>query len=244
LKVRTKEQIEEEIKKFREELRELRRQELEARRQAKQSRDEWIIKSRNEGKTYSEIAKECGLKSSTVKAIYQKLSSARGLPRVLKRQCRNGHPYVEGSFYIGKSGYRVCKECESAGKKRAADRKLRLERERRRSHRKFVVPPAIKNDHVLKEILSCAFCGKEAGAVEVLIEGPDKIYLCDECVEASMEMINEHKGLRSVAISQYLEGFKDGVDAAIRVSEHARERNQLAAELYKEFENTKSLFVN
>ncbi|EFB2837523.1 hypothetical protein FHD46_19995 [Escherichia coli] len=40
--------------------------------------------------------------------------------------------------------------------------------------------------------LYCSFCGKYQTEVEKLIAGPS-VYICDECVDLCVDIINEHK---------------------------------------------------
>lgn len=40
------------------------------------------------------------------------------------------------------------------------------------------------------ETLACSFCGRTQKQVKVMIVGPD-VYICDECVVSSAEMIVE-----------------------------------------------------
>ena len=37
----------------------------------------------------------------------------------------------------------------------------------------------------------CSFCGKEKAEVQRLIEGPDDVYICDECVLLGAEILAE-----------------------------------------------------
>ncbi len=39
----------------------------------------------------------------------------------------------------------------------------------------------------------CSFCGKTKNSVEKLIQGPDEIFICDECVRLCMEIISDEE---------------------------------------------------
>ena len=43
--------------------------------------------------------------------------------------------------------------------------------------------------------LHCSFCGKGRDQVDKLIQGPDGVYICDECVETCADIINEAEQL-------------------------------------------------
>ena len=45
------------------------------------------------------------------------------------------------------------------------------------------------------EELHCSFCGKSRDQVDKLIQGPDGVYICDECVETCADIINEAEQL-------------------------------------------------
>ncbi|MEY8436306.1 ATP-dependent Clp protease ATP-binding subunit ClpX [Atopobiaceae bacterium 24-176] len=45
------------------------------------------------------------------------------------------------------------------------------------------------------EELHCSFCGKSRDQVDKLIQGPDGVYICDECVETCTDIINEAQQL-------------------------------------------------
>ena len=42
-----------------------------------------------------------------------------------------------------------------------------------------------------KEDLKCSFCGKSVHDVKQLISGPDGLYICDECIAACVEALDE-----------------------------------------------------
>lgn len=46
-------------------------------------------------------------------------------------------------------------------------------------------------DDIHSDDLRCSFCGKTRDQVNKLIQGPDDIYICDECVETCADIINE-----------------------------------------------------
>ena len=50
-----------------------------------------------------------------------------------------------------------------------------------------------KNDH-----LSCSFCGKNQNDVKKLIAGP-AVYICNECIQLSAEILNEELQADEVA---------------------------------------------
>ena len=48
--------------------------------------------------------------------------------------------------------------------------------------------------------MHCSFCGKSRSQVSKLIQGPGGVYICDECVHACSQMIDEADG--SVAMDE------------------------------------------
>lgn len=46
------------------------------------------------------------------------------------------------------------------------------------------------------EALKCSFCGRSAHEAKSLIEGPNKIYICDVCVQNSLEIIKRNESDR------------------------------------------------
>jgi ATP-dependent Clp protease ATP-binding subunit ClpX len=46
-----------------------------------------------------------------------------------------------------------------------------------------------------KPLLSCSFCGKEQKQVKKLVAGPDRVAICNECVEVIVD-IYEEEGIR------------------------------------------------
>ena len=59
------------------------------------------------------------------------------------------------------------------------------------------------------QTLSCNFCGKPRNAVKKLIAGPS-VYICDECVTVSYNIIADHAGVNHAQIHHYF-GGKDGL---------------------------------
>jgi ClpX C4-type zinc finger len=41
----------------------------------------------------------------------------------------------------------------------------------------------------------CSFCGKSQDEVRKIVAGPDKVFICDECVVLSLQIISEESGL-------------------------------------------------
>jgi ATP-dependent Clp protease ATP-binding subunit ClpX len=39
----------------------------------------------------------------------------------------------------------------------------------------------------------CSFCGKSDADVLVVIEGPDRVRICDECVDLCAEIVEDHR---------------------------------------------------
>ena len=48
------------------------------------------------------------------------------------------------------------------------------------------------------ELLKCSFCGKSQKQVKKLIAGPG-VYICDECIELCLEIIDDEKQAASTA---------------------------------------------
>ena len=84
-----------------------------------------------------------------------------------------------------------------------------------------------KNDDELR----CSFCNKKQSLVKKLIQGPNGVYICDECVDICSEIINEQlvngsdydsfegdlediKLLKPKEIKEYLDDFVVGQDEA------------------------------
>ena len=46
-------------------------------------------------------------------------------------------------------------------------------------------------------LVRCSFCGKTNKEVEVLIAGPNKVHICNECVDLSGDVLKERRGKQS-----------------------------------------------
>ena len=44
----------------------------------------------------------------------------------------------------------------------------------------------------------CSFCGKERELTQLLIDGPDGVAICDECIAVCSSMLEETRGKQSV----------------------------------------------
>lgn len=49
-----------------------------------------------------------------------------------------------------------------------------------------------KKKQFYPEMLYCSFCGRSSREVSSLIEGPEKVFICDICVQSSMEIIKKN----------------------------------------------------
>lgn len=49
-----------------------------------------------------------------------------------------------------------------------------------------------KKKQFYPELLNCSFCGRSSREVSSLIEGPEKVFICDICVQNSMEIIKKN----------------------------------------------------
>ncbi|MBR5474041.1 MAG: ATP-dependent Clp protease ATP-binding subunit ClpX, partial [Lachnospiraceae bacterium] len=56
-----------------------------------------------------------------------------------------------------------------------------------------------------EELCRCSFCGKSQDQVRKLIAGPDKIFICDECIELCAEILEEE--LDRTATEDVLDGI-------------------------------------
>lgn len=96
----------------------------------------------------------------------------------------------------------------------------------------------------MKEIQICSFCGKDKSKVKHLIIGPNDAFICDECVDTCLEIINNEKTndevpqqvnlLTPKQINEQLDKFVVGQDSAKRslsvaVYNHYKRINQLGA---------------
>lgn len=81
-----------------------------------------------------------------------------------------------------------------------------------------------------REDLRCSFCGKSQDEVRKLIAGPDGVYICNECVDICMGIIEEEYDfdaaemdpgeinlLKPVEIKKFLDDYVIGQDAAKKV---------------------------
>ena len=55
------------------------------------------------------------------------------------------------------------------------------------------LPPAGAYDPVLKNTVSCSFCGKTQHEVETLIAGPPPLFICNECVGISSDVLADQE---------------------------------------------------
>src|SRR5215813_13677557 len=55
------------------------------------------------------------------------------------------------------------------------------------------LPPAGAYDPVLKNTVSCSFCGKTQHEVETLIAGPPPLFICNECVAISSDVLADQE---------------------------------------------------
>ena len=53
---------------------------------------------------------------------------------------------------------------------------------------------AKKTDLYNKGVITCSFCGRPAFEVKTLIEGPNKIFICDVCIKSSLDIIKRKEG--------------------------------------------------
>ena len=77
--------------------------------------------------------------------------------------------------------------------------------------------------------IRCSFCGKTQDQVRKLIAGPDKIYICDECVDICADIIDEEvidekpeespeiNLLKPVEIKEFLDDYVIGQEEAKKV---------------------------
>ena len=61
--------------------------------------------------------------------------------------------------------------------------------------------------------IRCSFCGKEQGQVRKLVKGPTDIFICDECVAACAEILEESLAQDFLAANPGYQGSFDGFDA-------------------------------
>ena len=81
-----------------------------------------------------------------------------------------------------------------------------------------------------KNDLRCSFCGKSQDEVRKLIAGPDGVFICNECVDICVGIIEEEYDfddvdldpgeinlLKPVEIKKFLDDYVIGQDAAKKV---------------------------
>ena len=71
--------------------------------------------------------------------------------------------------------------------------------------------------------IRCSFCGKEQGQVRRLVKGPTSIYICDECVAACSEILEE-----SLA-SDFMDAARNGSLPGF-LNDHGQAASQPAAD--------------
>ena len=81
------------------------------------------------------------------------------------------------------------------------------------------------------EKIKCSFCNKSQDAVRKLIAGPTGVYICDECVEICMDILDDLEDedefiadsnldinlLKPVQIKEFLDEYVIGQDEAKKV---------------------------
>lgn len=71
----------------------------------------------------TEIDHLCRNRGCVNPAHLEAVSHAVNVARAKRNECRNGHPYIAGSFYVRRNGRRTCKRCRQASKLRHSPRK-------------------------------------------------------------------------------------------------------------------------
>ncbi len=71
--------------------------------------------------------------------------------------------------------------------------------------------------------IRCSFCGKEQGQVRRLVKGPTNIFICDECVAACSEILEE-----SLA-SDFMDAARNGKLPGF-LNDHGQAASQPAAD--------------
>ena len=89
-----------------------------------------------------------------------------------------------------------------------------------------------KNDGTLDndgQPIRCSFCGKEQGQVRRLVKGPTNIYICDECVAACSDILEESlaSDFMDAARGGHLPGFLQGNAQAPEAAPAAAENFEL-----------------
>ena len=97
-----------------------------------------------------------------------------------------------------------------------------------------------------KNDLRCSFCGKSQDEVRKLIAGPDGVFICNECVDICVGIIEEEYDfddvdldpgeinlLKPVEIKKFLDDYVIGQDAAKKV---------LAVSVYNHYKRVLAIF--
>lgn len=66
------------------------------------------------------------------------------------------------------------------------------------------------------EAVRCSFCGKPQGQVRKLIAGPGNTFICDECVEICMEILEEELDIEPVETPMEVVPEEDVKDAKFK----------------------------
>lgn len=82
------------------------------------------------------------------------------------------------------------------------------------------------------DIVRCSFCGKTQDQVRKLVKGPSNTFICDECVEACSEILEESLAQDFMAAAQYGIPMQQFEDEAEPESAHASSR-EVASKLIK-----------
>ena len=69
----------------------------------------------------------------------------------------------------------------------------KIETARSRQPNGRALPPAGAYDPVLNKTASCSFCGKTQHEVETLIAGPPPLFICNECVGISSDVLADQE---------------------------------------------------
>ena len=82
------------------------------------------------------------------------------------------------------------------------------------------------------DIVCCSFCGKTQDQVRKLVKGPSNTFICDECVEACSEILEESLAQDFMAAAQYGIPMQQFEDEAEPETAHASSR-EVASKLIK-----------
>ena len=82
------------------------------------------------------------------------------------------------------------------------------------------------------DIVRCSFCGKTQDQVRKLVKGPNNTFICDECVEACSEILEESLAQDFMAAAQYGIPMQHFEDEAEPETAHASSR-EVASKLIK-----------